>query len=762
MTALPSNAADNWFTPGRFLALLALALFAAFPEVVLGSHTFYYRDFGHFAYPLAHYHRECFWRGEVPLWNPYNSCGLPHLAQWNTMCLYPGTLIYLVGPMPWALGWFSLAHLLLAGAGAYRLAHHWTGNRFAASVGGLAFAFNGFTLHAVMWPNNIAALAWAPWLWLLVERACKEGGRTVLLAALVGAMQMLAGAPEVILFTWAIAAALLLVDGLKRKTESVSHVPLTHYVLRFTAIVALTSLLSAAQLLPFLDLVQHSHRSAAYDDDFFALPAWGWANVLVPLFHASPAKAGVYTVAAQQWTSSYYPGVTVLLLATLAVGRVRTARVAWLAGAAVLGMMLALGKNGHLLPLLKAIFPQLGFIRFPVKHVLPFVLVTPLLAALAMQHWARSAAPAEERRPLGWIAGLMLGFMGLIVSFAFAAPAKGELAETTLWNGVTRAAFLLASAGLLWNWPARRSPVAQLAIRAGLLLLLALDVFTHMPRQVPTVVTLAYEPGMGTTGTSPRLGEGRAMLSRETDFFFNHAGNPDALLYCMGVRRNRFANWNLLDEVPKVNGFFCLFPRELSDTWWLLYSLTNAPPTRLMDFLGVNWVTAPDNILEWIPRPNARPLVTAGAEPVFTDAASTLRELANPGFDARGTVFLPKELGATALASNATAITRATVLSTRWERESVSFEVEANAPAWVVIAQTYYHPWKAFEGERELPIRRANHAFQAIEISEGWHSLQLRYVDHAFRLGAFLSLGTLGCVVFGIVRLSRRPLNTEH
>ncbi len=206
----PAALADEWFTPGRFFALLALCLFAAFPEVVLGSHTFYYRDFGHFAYPLAHYHRDCFWRGEIPLWNPYNSCGLPHLAQWNTMCLYPGALIYLLGPMPWALGLFSLAHLMLAGAGAYQLAHHWTGNRFAASIAGLAFAFNGFTLHAVMWPNNVAALAWAPWLWLLVGRACKEGGRTILLAALVGAMQMLAGAPEVILFTWAIAVPLAL------------------------------------------------------------------------------------------------------------------------------------------------------------------------------------------------------------------------------------------------------------------------------------------------------------------------------------------------------------------------------------------------------------------------------------------------------------------------------------------------------------------------------------------------------------------------
>ena len=55
--------------------------------------------------------RESFWRGEMPLWNPYNNCGLPFLAQWNTLALYPGSLFYLLLPLSWALGVFCLLHL---------------------------------------------------------------------------------------------------------------------------------------------------------------------------------------------------------------------------------------------------------------------------------------------------------------------------------------------------------------------------------------------------------------------------------------------------------------------------------------------------------------------------------------------------------------------------------------------------------------------------------------------------------------------------
>src|SRR5207253_8580621 len=64
---------------------------------------------------LAFHHRESFWRGEVPLWNPLNDCGVPFLAQWNTIVLYPGSLFYLLLPLSWSLGVFCLAHLLVAG-----------------------------------------------------------------------------------------------------------------------------------------------------------------------------------------------------------------------------------------------------------------------------------------------------------------------------------------------------------------------------------------------------------------------------------------------------------------------------------------------------------------------------------------------------------------------------------------------------------------------------------------------------------------------
>src|ERR1041384_5921597 len=68
--------ADAWFTTGRFALILGVLMVVCFPQVIFGFETFFFRDYGIFGYSLAFYQRESFWRGEIPLWNPLNDCGL--------------------------------------------------------------------------------------------------------------------------------------------------------------------------------------------------------------------------------------------------------------------------------------------------------------------------------------------------------------------------------------------------------------------------------------------------------------------------------------------------------------------------------------------------------------------------------------------------------------------------------------------------------------------------------------------------------------
>jgi hypothetical protein len=68
-----------------------------------------------------------------------------------------------------------------------------------------------------MWPSHIATFSWMPWVVLAVELAWREGGRKIFLAAFVGALQMLAGGPEIIFLTWLLLLALWILQFVKRR-----------------------------------------------------------------------------------------------------------------------------------------------------------------------------------------------------------------------------------------------------------------------------------------------------------------------------------------------------------------------------------------------------------------------------------------------------------------------------------------------------------------------------------------------------------------
>jgi len=187
----PAARADGWITPDG-CAAAGRADRGVLSQVLAGLETFFIRDYGGFGYPLAFYHREAFWRGQLPLWNPLNNCGLPFLPNEYAHAVSPRGLIYLLLPLPWSLGIFCLAHLFLAGMGMYFWPIIGPATAWRRPWREPCSPSNGLTWHSLMWPNNIAGLGWMPWCCWRFERAWRKGGRRRLaLAAFTGAMQML-------------------------------------------------------------------------------------------------------------------------------------------------------------------------------------------------------------------------------------------------------------------------------------------------------------------------------------------------------------------------------------------------------------------------------------------------------------------------------------------------------------------------------------------------------------------------------------------
>jgi len=726
----PTESGDGWLAPQRFVLLLAVLVLASWPQVFSGLQTFIYRDFGFFSYPIAQHFRESFWRGEIPLWNSLNSCGTPFLAQWNTQVLYPPALFYLLLPLSWSLGVFCLLHLFLGGLGMYFLVRHWTHNSFAAAFAGIVFAFNGLMLNSLMWPATIPGLGWMPWVVWLTEQAWREGGRKVFIAALVGALQMLSGAVEVIFFTWALLGVLGLVAICRGNSFKI--------FLRTTAVVALICGLSAAQLLPFFDLLHYSRQQENISASLWPMPATGWLNFFVPLFHCQSFQGG-FMQDNQYWTSSYYVGVITMALAFWALCRGRDLVVWLLAALTLFSLVLALGNATPIYTWLARHVSFIGSMRFPVKFVILPVFLLPLLAACGL---ANQQANSDEKnlrfnRAWGLVCVFTIALIAGILWWNHRSPPPGEDFVTV--NGLLRAAFFTAIVLGMFFVGKISQPKSRRAVQILLLLLVWFDLYREAP-QPPTVSRTVFQTHLRNPTSAPRFGTDRAMIPPSVRSQFVTAFLPDLTADYISRRFALSMNCNLLDDIPKCDGFF---PLDLHDT---VAVLSHDLPDPLLDFVGASEIiTVQSNNFFWQTRSNFMPLLTGGQKPVFAGDAETLQKLAQPDFNPRVEVYLPLTVKNSIAATNATAVK---ITEGKFSDQKIEATVEADAPAILVAAQINYPPWHAYVDGRPVPVQQANYAFQALEVPAGSHHVKLVYEDRKFYFGAALSLITLtGCLI---------------
>ena len=155
----------------------------------------------------------------------------------------------------------------------------------------------------------------------------------------------------------------------------------------------------------------------------------------------------------------------------------------------------------------------------------------------------------------------------------------------------------------------------------------------------------------------------------------------------------------------------------------------------------------------WQPRTNFLPLVTAGQKPVFLDDTNTLWTFGRNEFDGTKMVFLPPDEKSLVTVSNQTT---AEILNAKFSTQAVDIAVDAAEPSLVVVAQTYYHNWRAEIDGQPAPLLRANVAFQAVQVPAGKHQVHLFYQDRAFEIGAAISACMwVNCLV-SYVALRRR------
>ncbi len=712
---------------------------------------------------------------------------------------------YQIGFPLWALEWQAILHFSIAAVGTYLFARHLMQThgaplrqaRFAGVTASLVFTYGGYlTGFPVQQLTILEVSAWLPWvLWGLSAAywrlAAKRGewangelrpshkssapARTThyalhtaqslltpptALAALAFALAILAGHPQTVMYIvyFILAYTLFFAFYFWRNPLLITNYqllnsapllprssaplrPLLQRLILHTALWLLTTLLgaavAAAQLLPTLELIRRSVRAdLSFDAVSAGLPLTELVSILYPgFFGGSPEYVGIVTLA--------------LIALALALGHPRGFVYFW-AGAALVSLLLAFGRNLFVYPVFYLLAPGFDSVRQQERVFLIYSFSAAMLAgygaAALVSPLSKAArqmcARFEQRlRLVFWVA---LGLTAFFIYGATAATARGD--QVNLFLGVLRHHILglIFLGGMLLLLALRRRRRLHrwwgMALLAGWV---AFNLFTvnwrfnlQNPADSPPFAPNGVVQFLQTNLQSPNLPPGRISSGGLLP-----GGNSAASVY--GLE-------DLTGNTPLQLAAVDTFLRQMPS--WRLWQLMNARYiVEQRDIAG----------------PGLTPVFSAGELTVFemgdpfervwlvwqvevvADLRQTIERLADDSFDLRRAAIVPAPL-TTPLddASDSTA----TIVAFSPTRLAV--QVEATGPHLLVLSQIYDPGWQASVDGQPARLLRVNGVQQGVLIPAGRHRVDVTYWPASFRLGSIISM--VGLVTCGVLLLAGR------
>ncbi|MBX7166110.1 MAG: YfhO family protein [Pirellulales bacterium] len=692
--------------------LCALALFAVLSLPFYLGQVYTADDLAAFHLPLRAFYATCLARGVDFAWLPdvfngYYAHGEGQGGFYHPLHLF----VYRWLPLRAAFCWEVLASYPLICVGTFALLRRQALPRSAAWFGGVLAAASGFSLLHLMHINALAVLAHTPWLlWAdeirLRTHQRRTAARCELAIALLTGSQLLLGYPQYVWMSLVAEGAYL---AWRSRALRVGWRPLL-----WIAGAKLLGLgLAAIQLLPTLEMLQHSTRETVARD--FA----GWGSLqpanLVQL--VAPYALANRVVGGNTHELGLYLGsVPLTLIVWLVAARPRMSaarrRLAWAAGLmAVVALLFACGEYAGLYRW-QTWLPVVGKFRFPCRylalvHLSIAVLAAVALAALAKQPQLHTAQIERGRRALA-----LLPLAAIVAATAIALVFPRE--QQAAWPLMLVGPLLLAIAALLIERAACLAPWAL----PGLIAFGFVDLgvyglsYSVWPHHGPLPAAYA-ERDLPPSLASERVVLDLAPFNRPAQ----HRGNQAAL-----------------DGYQRVDGYAGLQPARRLD-------YTRSKTLRVA---GVGWASAlaATRVTDLTPDPTtgaggvhlANPLPRCRLVSRVLVTRDPARDL--EAIDPAETALVDRPVELDAAAPGCVAMADE-------QPGRVRLLTDAPGRQLLVVADSFDAGWQAAIDGQPCPVVRAYGDFLACVVPPGIHQVEFTFRPRSLRQGAIVSAVTL-------------------
>ena len=739
--------------------------------------------------------------GDQALWatNPFG--GMPaFMISYADQIPQIDDVATLLRPLLW-----PLSHFIFLLAGTYFLVFFLTKSTWSGVLAASAYGLTTYLTIILPAGHNtkFIALCFAPWLVLAFAYALRKPKLlSGLLFAVALAANLRAGHVQITYYITFLLGVWWIVEAV----GAVRHGRLKAFgkATGFLALGSVLGLLMVAQ--PYLVNAEYAAftiRGAATggvaSDGVGWEYAMGWSQGWGELITLAIADA--YGGSALYWGPKtftggpHYVGGIVLLLAALALWRVRRNAV-WAFGiAAFLMTLFSLGLHFEALNrLMFNVFPLFSSFRVPETWLSAVAFALAVLAGFGLWYAGRPEASAEaethKTRALYIAAGAAVGIMLVLVLmkgvfFDFERPGEYQRAtqqiasrnnlsvddprvvdaaqqalsnveaeRRSLFNGDAwrTLIFLALAGGLIVLY--RRGTVPAWAMQAGLVLLVMVDLLGVDRRYFNEDVLRTSEVA---EAEIPTFGFDRFILEQQ-----EAAGGPGHFrtlsLEGLPDRTSRPAY-----HYETLTGYHGAKLRLYQD---FLEHVLNDPATGLpsengLSLMGTRYVVAPRylpgmNIAYQdeqtgyfvLENPNALPRAFfVGETEVVETSEATWERLRSPSFDPRQTALLPESIPfeTTPIGPSSTA----EVELETFTPDEITWDVRTDAPRLLVASEVYYPAgWNAYLDDEPVPIYRADYLLRAVPVAAGEHTLTMRFEPRTHTLGLWITgLSTL--LVYG-------------
>lgn len=758
---------DLWCLTG-----LAAIATLAFADVLFGGNSFYHPDLFLYHYPMKYIVREAMLSGEFPFWNRLYSGGQPIAANPAYELFYPLQWLILIGPYRLGFALHIVAHVYLALAGMYLLLREMRVGRPASVFGSLSFGMGGLLIGCMAILPTFFVWSLAPIVGWSVLRALRKPSASRLgAAALLAGMQLIIAEPVAIVQVW----ILLLAGGLIA-------VGIRRTILVLPAIAMASFLVAAVQIVPALDFVRDSIRSAGFSFDTVkdnAMPPARPIELVIPHWYGrySPIQPTYWGGAAFNrgfpYLPSLYNGVAIAVLAL--AGLLSLARgSAAVAMLSLLSYFLAIGDRT---PLLRTLY-QTGLargIRYPEKFAAMGIVAITLFAATVADRLL--SGDRKTRRAAMIVAAL----------FATASTIPVVWSLLPAWPQSFADHWHLPPAGLELAGLARTNWLVGLAICGGLLLLLAMFPRLEIRRWLLLAFTVVlFDIGFTIDGMAARAGEDfftppdvLRLLDRDHDkYTVLHRGewkkgdpNYKALRRLLGpwFSRNGLAPYSLA-----VWGVRSTLEGDFDETNLLPTRALLDEMMRLRDAGFPSWAESFGAIANVRYIVDYRTVLQAAAAP-DREHASVVRLTRIPN---TGQYYFAQEV------SNADPATFMThpgihrpiafvtspmsqpgsghVLRVVEHANSATVDVECASNALFIATVTRHKYWTATIDGHPSPLLPINVAYQGLIVPAGTHVIEMRYRNPLVVGSAAVSLlAAAACLAAIAVQVRRKRASPE-